>query len=330
MDKNKLAKLSRDIYTGVTKNFEVSGDEAMRKLIFETIGVDENSSPRDRWLGFKENKYKVFQIIDVSIDAVVPMVVTDQFDSLANVQNVALGNVQKITIKNRDLFKVGLVAAGTQNFRRQTLTGSSYTVETDWYAVKSYTELEQFLTGTIDWAGFIDRIAESIATFTGQKIYYAFANSYDSVRANMKYSGTFDIDKLLDMARHVRATSRAQNVKVYGTITALSGIASKLELSEKMKDKLNETGYLTTVRGLDLYAFPDAYKAGTSEFIVDEKALIVIPGDEKIVDVVFEGESITEEDTSSDNNSLQMNYSTRKKMGIQVRKTAVYGYYKIA
>lgn len=334
MNKEEMAALqalSRDVYTGKTGNFSsgVSGDDALRKLMYEALDINEDTSSRAMRTAWDMNKPKVFQIIDIALDAIVPTLVTNQFDSLATVQTIALGDVQRFTVKNKNLFKVGLIASGTQNLRRQNIENSNYTVATDWYGVKTYTEFEQFLTGTTDWAGFVDTIARSFVTFTGEKIYNAFAASYDSVRTNLKAEGTFDLDTLLKLSRHVRAASGTQNVKVYGTVTALSGIASKLDLSDKMKDKLNENGYLTTVRGLDLYAFPDAYKAGTQNFIVDEKSLLVIPGDEKIVDVVYEGDSQTIEDVAADNTTLQMNFDTRKKMGIQVKKASVYGFYKL-
>lgn len=334
MNKEEMAALkalSRDVYTGKTGNFSsgVSGDDAMRKLMYEALDINEDTSSRAMRTAWDMNKPKVFQIIDIALDAIVPTLVTNQFDSLANVQTIALGDVQRFTVKNKDLFKVGMIAAGTQNLRRQNIENSNYTVNTEWYGVKTYGEFEGFLTGTIDWAGFVDTIARSFVTFTGEKIYNAFATSYDSVRTNLKAKGTFELDTLLRLARHVRATSGSQNVKVYGTVSALSAIASKLELSEKMKDKLNENGYLTTVRGIDLYAFPDGYKAGTQEFIVNEKSLLIIPGDEKIVDVVYEGDTQTIEGESSDNTALQLNFDTRKKMGIQVKKSSVYGFYEL-
>ena len=81
---------------------------------------------------------------------------------------------------------------------------------------------------------------------------------------------------------------------------------------------------------MDFYAFPDAYKAGTEEFIVDEKALLIIPNGEKIVDVVYEGETYTEEKDNESNTAMQKDFLTMKQMGVQVKQASVYGFYKLA
>lgn len=330
MDK-ELAKLSRDLY--YNKNLvynEVSGNDAMRNLMFEALGVPVGTKGRDLKTAWDMNKPKVFQIIDVAVDAILPTIVKNQFDSLADFQNIQIGDVQRFTVKNHDLFRVATIASGTQDLRRQVLHNKNYTVQTDWYGIETYTEFEQFLAGNVDWADYINRVAESFANFIGEKIYKSFALSYDGVRANLKATGTFDIDTLINIARHVRATAGTDRVAVYGTTTALRQIGVGANMSDGMKDQMNKVGYLSTVSGLDLIAFPDAYKSGKQEFIVDEKALLVIPSNEKIVDVVTEGDSITNETEAVQHNALEMNFLTMKKLGIQVKQSSVYGFYKLS
>lgn len=329
--KNELAKLSRDLYFNKALVYnETSGNEAMRKLMFEALGVPVGTKGRDLVTAWKMNSPKVFQIIDVAVDAILPTVVKEQFDSLADFQNIGIGDEQNFNVKNTDLFRVATVAAGTQDLRRQVLHGRKYKVETDWYGIATYTEFEQFLAGNTDWADYINRVAESLANYIGEKIYFAFALSYDGVRANLKTTGTFDIDKLINLSRHVKASSGADRVAVYGTQTALRQIGASAQLSDGMKDEMNKVGYLSTVSGLDLIAFPDAYKSGKEEFIVDDKALLVIPSSEKIVDVVLEGDSITDEQDQLSNTALEMNFLTLKKLGVQVKQSSKYGFYKLA
>lgn len=326
-----LAKLSQDLYFNKDLKFnEVSGNDAMRKLIFEALDVPVGTKGRALKTAWDMRKAKVFEIIDVAIDAIVPVIVKNQFDNLAEVRNVAFGDVGRFTVKNRDLFKVGTVAAGSKDLRRQRLVNEVYTIETDKVGLKTYVEFDEFLSGTIDWTHYVNTVAESLAVYTGEKIYDAFATSYDGVRATLKATGTFELETLTNLARHVRAASGGQNVAVYGTVSALGKIADGLNLSDGMKDKLNETGYLATVRGMEFYAFPDAYKAGTEEFIVDEKALLIIPNGERIVDVVLEGETYTEEKDNESNTSMQKDFLTMKQLGVQVKQASVYGFYKLA
>ncbi|WP_461199362.1 hypothetical protein [Enterococcus sp. N249-2] len=331
MDKKNLAKLSRDLY--FNKNLvynNVSGNDAMRKIIFSALGVEEGTRGRDLYTAWQGNRHLVYAIIDNTIDAVLPTLVKDQFNSLADFQNIQVGDEQHFRVKNKDLFRVGVIASGTQDLRRQTLHDHKFKVDTDWYGIATYVEFEQFLAGNVDWTDYVNRCAESLSTFIGEKIYNAFALSYDGVRAKHKHTGTFDLDKLIDLSRHVKAASGGKQVDVYGTTTALSQIVDGLDKSEAMKDEINKVGYLSTIRGLNLIAFPDAYKAGTEDFIVSDSSLLLIPGGEKIVSVVLEGETFTVDGESTDNTGLQMDFNTRKKFGAQVNQASIYGFYKLA
>lgn len=329
---NDLQKLSRDLYFDKNlKHNEVSGNDAMRKLFYEKLGLEVGTTGREFQTAWEMNAPKVFQILDEAVDAVVPIIVKNQFDGLAEVRNIALGDVQRFTVKNRELFKVGTVASGTQNLRRQNLKNSNYTIETSAYGVKVYSEFEEFLTGQVDWSDFVNKVAEAFVTFTGQQIYKTMSTSYDGLRASLKVSGTFDFEKLADLARHVRIQSGNERVTVYGTVSALGKIADDLNLSDSMKDQLNKTGYLTTARGLDFYAFPEAgYKEGTEEFLVDSNSFVVIPSSEKIVDVLFEGETYSRENPAELHNAMQIEFVTSKKMGVHVKQASVYGFYKIS
>ena len=89
-----LAKLSQDLYFNKDLKFnEVSGNDAMRKLIFEALDVPVGTKGRALKTAWDMRKAKVFEIIDVAIDAIVPVIVKNQFDNLAEVRNVDVLNL---------------------------------------------------------------------------------------------------------------------------------------------------------------------------------------------------------------------------------------------
>src|SRR5699024_6197027 len=100
--------------------------------------------------------------------------------------------------------------------------------------------------------------------------------------------------------------------------------------SDGMKDKINQSGYVTTVGGIDLMLLPQAHKVGTDEFLVDDNTLLIIPQNEKIVKVVVEGNAnMIEVADAGDRNDQQMEYLSQKKLGVSVMQSAIYGMYKI-
>lgn len=328
-----LKRLSRDLYENRSMMYnDASGQDAMRNLMYEKLGVPTGTTGRELYTAFKKNKYDVYAIIDVAVDAVLPVILRNQFDSLANFHNIAIGDELSFQNKDNSLFRVALIAAGTKDQRRQNQLGGSYKVETDWYAAATYVEFEQFLSGQVDWNDYVNKVAESFANFIGERIYDTIASSYDGIRSSHRHigAGTVDLEKLVDLARHVKTASGGKTVTVYGTVAGLSQVAPEVSmLSDGMKDTLNKTGYLGTIRGLNLVAFPDAYRAGTEEFIVDDNALLLIPSAEKIVDVVLEGDTLTSDGESGDNTGMQLDFNTRKRLGIGVRQASIYGMYKI-
>lgn len=332
MDTKQLEKLSRELYEN--KNLYgangVSGQDAMRNILREALGVSEDATQRQVYTAYQENKHRLFEIIDIAVDAVMPVIVKNQFDSLANFHNIKIGDALRFTNKDKGLFRVARIAAGTQDLRRQVSLGGHYTIATDWYGVSIYTEFEQFLAGQVDWNEYIGRVAESFAAHLGMQIFKAFNESYSGLRATRKAEGTLTLETLSAMASRIRAVSGGRQVTVYGTPAALARVSALTEASGGMLEERNRVGFLGTVAGVSLVALPEALIPGTEEFVADDTQLFFIPSGEKIVDVVMEGDTITNEIAALDSNSLQMTFRTMKRTGIQVNQSAVYGHFKLA
>lgn len=307
---------------------EVSGDEAMRKIMAEALGIEVGDKiGHYQW---EENKLKVFQILSVAVDAVLPVILENQFDSLADVRSVALGDKPRFEIEDNSLLRVGVVAAGTQDLQRQELHGTSFTVDTDWYGAKVFTDFERFMAGNVNWQGLVDRIAKSFANKMQTQIYDAFAASYDSLRAVRKQTGSYDEDKMVQVAQHVGAAAGGRPVAVYGTLSALRKVAKGADLSGNMKDRIAKVGHLDNVGGIELIAIPQAYKSGQEKFAIDDNTLLFLPQGEKIVTVVLEGETIVSDVDPMTNTALQREFLTLKRYGVQVAKMSVYGMYKLS
>lgn len=330
--KQDLAKLSKAVYNN--RNFEVngtSGEDAMRKLVYEALELEPGTVGNELYYAFERNKTAVFEVINVTVDALTPTIVRDEFNELANFNTVRLNQNTVFTNPNTKLFKVSQIANGTQDLRRQNLVGSTYTVATDYYGVAVYTEFEQFLTGMVNWTDFITRVSDSFASYIGQRIYQAFAEAYDKARSHLKATGTFDVDTLINLAAHVKASAGVSEVTVYGSLAALGKVASQVPvLSDAMADEVNRLGYLTTFRGIKFMALPDVYVPGTNEFLVDDDSLTIVPSGAKIVDVVFEGDTFTREEQAQEHQSLQLSFVMLRKLGVQVNQAAVYGVYQLS
>lgn len=323
-----LQKLALDMYHDRALVYnDVPAEEAFRTMIREAMGVKEGEETN--YYAWQDNKNKVFQILSTAIDAVLPTILIDQFDSFADIRNVAAGDKPHFTIEDNSLFHVSMIASGTQDLQRQELLGGHFTVDTDWYGAAVYAEFEKLLVGQINWKAYVDRVALSFTNYIQTRTYEAFANSYDSLRAVRKTEGTFDEDKLIEISQHIQAASGGRGVEVYGTLAGLRKVSKTIDKSGNMKDTMNNVGYLGRVAGLDLIALPQAYTAGTEEFAVDDNTLIILPKGEKIVSIVLEGDTLIREESGDNRNDMQREFKTMKKLGIRVAALSIYGMYKL-
>ncbi len=317
-------RLALDVYRNKNINFnDVSGQDAIRNAITKTMGGEFS------YQNFRKNKYDVFTIIEEALDVTLGVVITNQFDNLADVRNVALGEKPSFRVDDPSLFRIARIAGGTNDMRRQEILNRRFEVDTDWVGAKIYAELEMFLAGLVDWATMVDRLSLSFANDLGVQIYEAFANSYSQLNQTKGITGAYNEDKLFELVEHIEAESGTV-AKVYGTRKALRKISKEADKSDGMKDTVNSVGYITTVGGIDLMLLPQAHKVGTEDFLVDDNTLLIIPQNEKIVKVVVEGNAnMIEIADAGDRNDQQMEYLIQKKLGVSVMQSAIYGMYKI-
>ena len=322
VEKQDLKKLARDLYFKPQMEFDgVSGQDALRNAITDTLGGKYDV------YSWQKHKYDVFQIISTAIDAVMPTLLTNQFDGFTDIRTVALGDKPLFEVNDPRAIRVGRVAAGANDMRRQTITNKSFTIETEWYGAAVYAEFDQFMAGDIDWNGLVDRVAAAFVNHIQATIGDALTKSYTMLGAKDKIEGGATLDKLIALAQRIQVKSN-QPVALYGTKAALSKVAEMAGVnmfSGTMKDEYNQNGYLGTVRGLKLIEIPQAFKVNTDEFALDDAKVLILPEGEKIIGVVLEGDSRTIEPENTTRNDLQLGFETLEKIGVSVLQLKVYG-----
>jgi len=321
-----LARLGLDVYQNKNVMFnEVSGEDALRNAINEACGGEFN------FKSFRENKYRVFSIIEEVLDVTLGVVITNQFDNLADVKNVAVGEKPSFRVDDASLFRIARIAGGNNDLRRQKILNRRFEVDTDYFGVKIYAELELFIAGLVDWSSMVNRLTISFANDLGVRIYEAIANSYTALNQTYGVTGSYDEDVLFDIVQHIEAKAGGRKAVVMGTKKALRKVSKELNLSDGMRDKLNQVGYIGQVGGTDLVLLPQAHKIGSDEFFVDDNMLLIVPQNEKLVKIVVEGDTqMIEVSDAGARNDQQMEYQIQKKLGVGVMQSAIYGMYKLA
>ncbi|MFA5559528.1 MAG: hypothetical protein WDA59_08805 [Methanofastidiosum sp.] len=320
---NKLAVLAVDIYENKLGNYsKEDATQALREEFIKICGTDKI----DR-RALRRHSAAIFEIIEETLDVLVGRKIESAFKDNAEYRNVAWGDSPRFILKNPNLFKVALVSDGTQNLRRQRLDDGSLTVTTYTRGIKIYEEFYRFLAGRIDWSDMVNKVADSYTNEIYTQVYNAIYNSYDGLTSTYAKTGAFNDSTMRTLIEHVEAANNA-SAAIYGTKNAL-GKVETAQISESMKDVYSSQGFYGSFYGTPMRKIQQSHTNGTETFAVNENFLIILPeGDERIVKIVDEGDSIILETPSSENQDLSMEYTFLRKSGIGVLTAAKYGIYR--
>lgn len=345
---NKVVKMGVDLYnwtiTPSKANFSANGvgslDEAenlFRKTLLEECGFEDGK------LEFKQFsnpmvKWKLFQLTAEAIDAIVPKVLSTQFDRFVETKNAAWNEQLVFTVNSPDFFRVDKVANGNTNVRGQRLDKRSVRLYPVMREIKIQESLYRVLAGEVDWATYVNRVAVSMAAAIKGDIYNGIYNSYSSLEAEFAENGTFDATTFNTLVQRVQAANGGLKPVVFGTKLALSKVvpvagftAYPGYMSQNMMDDFNVSGYLGKFQGTDLVELEQAFVPNTLDFAIDNNFLIVAPsGADKIVKLGFEGESIVTENTANLPVDQEQEYTFQKAWDTQILSAGRFGIMKLS
>lgn len=324
MNREDLSKLCKAAVTQKPLTFSAnesySADEVNDVLReqFRMLGSDYKS--------FRRNQNLIYELIEQTIDEVLPRKVMKQYERFADVQSVAQGDQAhfrlRITEAARKRAKAFVTRVGLAGrYETFMLDGTDLTVQTSAIGGAVKIGFEEFLDGRYTLADFTEVMLEGMDEY----IYNEILKALDAVVAqtpanNRVTTAGFDeasMDQLLAVADSY-GTGRS-------TIFCTQEFASKMLpqdkfVSEDMKNRLWRDGWLGDYKGHSVVMLEQSMVDTTnSEKVVDpSKAYIFasVAGNEKPVKIVFEGETAVR--TVNDNDDWSTDMQTYKKFGVAV------------
>ena len=168
-----IQKIARDCYRGNVEKFSKNAaNDVLRAEIIERVGGEWN------YTNFQKNKWDVYALLQEIIDVDLVNLSEEAFKQFCEVKNFELGDAPEFTIKNNNLFKVGIIADGINSTRRQRKLGSRVRTEAFKLAIATYEELDRFIAGRIDWKDYVDTVVASFNHEIATQIVGAFGKAY--------------------------------------------------------------------------------------------------------------------------------------------------------
>lgn len=301
----------RGISPDPTKYSNNDVKESLRKEI-HALAHDYNS--------YRRNKLDLFEIIQEAYDEILPKYVEDFMGAFADIKTVENGKRASFVIRNKGkqrakqfITQVGLSGV-YESFRLD-----SETFEVGGHAIggAAYIDFERYICGDEDISESTNVLLEAMqSAIMGevQKALIKAANAEDRPRKNYYIGAGFDADEMANLCAVARAYGGGATIfatpefvasmgpdaigrPIYAPRDAAgNGYATPVYSPKDINDIAN-TGYITTFRGNPIVQIPQSYMDETNEVtqINPGFAYIFPTGGEKIVKIVFEGETQVDE-----------------------------------
>lgn len=276
--------------------------------------------------GFRRNEPLIYDLIENTIDEILPNKVKQQYERFADIQTIAQGDQAvfklRITEAARKRAKAFVTRVGLAGrYETFMLDGRELTVATSAIGGAVKIGFEEFLDGRYSFADFTDIMLEGMDEFIYEEILKALDAAVAQTPANNRaVVAGFDevvMDQLLAIADSY-GTGRS-------TIFCTQEFAAKMlpqdkYFSNEMKNRLWEDGWLGDYKGHTVIMLQQSMTDETNtEKVVDpSKAYIFasVAGNEKPVKIVFEGQTAVR--TITDNDDWSTDMQTYKKFGVAV------------
>lgn len=317
-----LQKLSLDICRGKVEKYSVEeGSDVIRQAILDACGGEYDM------YRFQQNKYEVYRILSESITIALAEMVVDKYKDFVDVKDVALGDTVEFYVTNNELFKVGLVADGTNELRRQRIVGSKLAMTGFPMGVKIYSEWLDFVLAKTDWQEFISRIAKSLDYKLAEIIVKEIESAYTGLDATYVKSGTYDAQLLLDLCQLVQAKTGEQPT-IFGTKKSLAFVRPEAEyIGVEDKSDMRNIGHVQMWNGVPIVEIPQTLTQN-DEFALADDMLLVVPNGTKMIKLGFEGDAyIHEVNDPSTRMDMQIEHLVTRKVQIGCVKGSYYGVY---
>lgn len=270
---------------------------------------------------YRENKNKMFALIEAIINDVLPKRVLEMYGQFAEVKTFAQGDkpifTQKITQASKRrakqfIGKVGL--AGLYEVFK--LDSQSYEVTTNAIGGAAQIGWEEYLDKRVDFADVLDVILEGLDECIYAEIEKQLIGAVSNVQtANKTSQANFseaEMDKLLTIA-----DSYGARADIYCTFEfAATMIPAEGWVSNEMKNEKWNNGYLGNYKGHKVIVLPQSMEDETNTTkVIDPKYAWIIPsGATKPVKIAFEGDTIVDDYKNYDRSREIQVY---KKVGVR-------------
>lgn len=329
MNRNEVVRLALDARRNkVQGNFSM--DETMHTLHEALVAANGGKNYLDV-RDIRDGKCsETFAIVEQVINEVKHDIMTTEpfFMQYVDYRNMKLGDKNEFYIPDNTPLVVSEIAAGSQALRRQRMFGGqTYSVQTSPKGIKVYEEMDLLLANRVSFADFMDRIADAFRRRTFEDVYKVWSGTIDGLEAPYAITGTYTEAQMLELIAHVKAANGTNAAYILGTALALSKVVANHDNAQIALESAYKTGVIGKFHGSDKLETVNMYKPGTTEFMLPDNIVHVMPSGKNVKPIMYvtEGDALIIPHSSFENNDLTQEYMMVERTGVAARVPAGEG-----
>lgn len=284
------------------KVLEFQGEKFTHEDINTALGKELNKLASD-YNAYRRNKITIFELIQETVDEVLPKRVYDALNQFVEVSHVKNGEKKYFTKREGALRGRNFVtrAAHAGVYEVFKLDRSSFEVKTEAQGAAVQISIEELLEGRIDFAELMDIINEGFELAMYKEIVRQMIALNDNTilpANNIISANGWDargFHSLLSIAR-----AYAEPTIFCSYMFAADMVPHMHAITDRQKEEIQSKGYIGSYMGAKVVILPtsfyDATNEGGSNLTFPPGLAFIMPtGQEKPVKVVYEGDTIVEE-----------------------------------
>ncbi len=336
MDNNLhgLCNLMNDVCSNRVATFSNAetakyGDEAVREAFFSILGEDKLT-----WRGWRNHRNEIFTIMEDVLNTNLPLAWENStfYNQFVDYKNGALGDKNEFVVEDNSVLIATRFSGNHWDTDRKKLHGKrSFSVDTEWFFVNVYDDLERFLKGIVTLPEMVAKMQKAMQNAIDDRIFTAFNGAGTYLPPAFQVTGTYDRIKMSELIQKVQYASQ-KNVVLAGTKTALAAISDGMDsawISNSQKEEMATKGAVLTNTGLGVVGIeiPQTFVRGTYDFKFDNKSIFVLPDNEKFIKVFYEGDTRARELSATDTHDQTIDTQIQTKVGVGCVFSNVFGKY---
>ena len=277
------------------------------------------------------NTFASFAVIDATINAILPQILTDTIGLVADLRYVGIGDIVKFKILPNQFFTVSKGGTGERTIHRQKDFADDIIVTPVEHLVTVYTDMYRVMAGKEDIADFVMRVVLAVEQSMYADILSALTAGLAAIpQGTYNVTGAFDMSKLVKMAETIEVYNAGSRPVIAGSASALMKVLPDSSLGFRGNYDANggSVELIKDVYGYDILRLRNAAAKAGGLVLPDDTLFVVSPAMDKLVKVAVSN-ALTNSNQFYDNADITQNYTMRKSWDAVYASAAKAGIYKI-